>query len=1483
MIINVTVVRAFAMLVLALSIPFAGVANAEGEGDHGGPILPINGECTPECPTVEVRAPLSSGFLQYGRRDPRDRGEPSGGGFNGNHGDNHDVKDASTGDPCTREDSTAPSGSDPISGNPIVLSTGDKVERETDFVAAGEMPLSLQRTYNHFWNYPGLFGKYWVSSFDYTLVWQIVGTDPEGVIFAQRPDGRRIKFVRVGVTNRWNENKAQAIAYIVKNADSTWSMFAEDNVTEQYDGGGRPLNVKNAHGIGWTFSYANNYLSQVAHTSGMKVMFTWSAGQLTQVTAPDTSIFSYTYSANAFGSGQHRLASSTTPSAVGNPAVTTTYFYEDARYPGGLTGKAFNGVRYSTFAYDAYARAIKSEHATGGIDRFTYVYNGTPTAPSNPPPNPAPPGSSCNLTTHNCPLPPIIDGVDPDPAQSASDAALAVAEDNLVAMITATQSNTIETNPLGLQTTYTFLDGRLSSVSGAASANCSARSRSRSYDANGNEDLVTDFNGNYTDYNYSANGQLQQVTEAYNTVFARTTTYAWDSSFNRPTSVTVTGDHQTSYTYTTDNRIASVTVKNLSANGVLNQTHTWTYAYTKYPSGIVQQMVTDGPLASDQLTYNYSTYGDLTSVSNALGHTTTYAGYNGLGQPNHMSGPNGDITDYGYYPGGKLKQVTTYPSGTASTASMTYSAGLLATATSADGVTTTFAYDTARRLTSESRPELNGTAKRQIGYNLASNPTEVDVYRDATLRYRAYADYDEIGRIIAKRGNNGENVRYTYYNNDNVKTVTDSLSRVTTLTYDALNRLSTSKDAKLGLTRYEYDAGNRVSKITDPRSLVTSYANDGFGQLWKQVSPDSGTTTYGYLATGLRNSMARANGVSTSYAYDGLGRLASATSGSQVQNYGYDWCINGKGRICNADGVGNAPTAHNSIQYQYELDGRIRVRRDLTSVAGVQGDDWTSFGYDTFGRLIRATYPNGQAVNYGYSLGQINAMTLTSAGVTSNVLTNLSYEPSGPVTGWTYGNGLTRTYAYDLDRRLTSLATKNGASPLQSLSYGYNANDLITQMTNGVNASLSRTYGYDELSRLVSITLPGGASVPDSIDQPSSTDLPSGIDLPSDLMRVSSGQDFVYDANGNRTSSGAAYFTIASTSNRLTGTNALAPSTFVQDGAGNTTSYSSSAWGSVGYNYDGFNRMSSVTTNGSVVGTYGYNGYSERSSKQAAQGNYRYTYDEGHRLLSEHQAAPDLWTNYLWFGGQLVGFTRGTQLYFLHNDHLGRPEQASNSARAVVWQSSNNAFGGGTTVVNTIGSFNIGFPGQYFDSESGLWYNMNRYYDALMGRYEQADPIGLGGGVNPYVYANGNAVNIIDPAGLEGYGSWTLPPGYNAGRGPDFVQFAFDAYVFNVSATFSRSGNAFIGGGITRQYPRPAAFGASAVIGWLNQAECPSGDQVDNFVGGFGQSATGFVGAGGGVQTSPGNGSALVVGIGDGWGVGPGGVSYSQGQTGISW
>jgi RHS repeat-associated protein len=59
----------------------------------------------------------------------------------------------------------------------------------------------------------------------------------------------------------------------------------------------------------------------------------------------------------------------------------------------------------------------------------------------------------------------------------------------------------------------------------------------------------------------------------------------------------------------------------------------------------------------------------------------------------------------------------------------------------------------------------------------------------------------------------------------------------------------------------------------------------------------------------------------------------------------------------------------------------------------------------------------------------------------------------------------------------------------------------------------------------------------------------------------------------------------------------------------------------------------------------------------------------------------------------------------------------------------------------------IVYAGQYYDAETGLHYNYFRYYDPSLGRYLRADPIGLAGGINPYVYVQNNPLNVFDPFG----------------------------------------------------------------------------------------------------------------------------------------
>lgn len=144
-----------------------------------------------------------------------------------------------------------------------------------------------------------------------------------------------------------------------------------------------------------------------------------------------------------------------------------------------------------------------------------------------------------------------------------------------------------------------------------------------------------------------------------------------------------------------------------------------------------------------------------------------------------------------------------------------------------------------------------------------------------------------------------------------------------------------------------------------------------------------------------------------------------------------------------------------------------------------------------------------------------------------------------------------------------------------------------------------------------------------------------------------------------------------------------------------------------------------------------------------------------------------------------VEFSR-SEFYGVHTDHLGTPRWLTDRDQEVVWSAEYEAFG--TAYVDADPDqdgkdveFNLRFPGQYFDGESGLHYNYYRDYDPSIGRYIQSDPIGLAGGLNTYVYVSNNPLYYIDPLGLNQmnrspYAPGSSSPSYVGG----FVGGAFD-------------------------------------------------------------------------------------------------------------
>ena len=108
----------------------------------------------------------------------------------------------------------------------------------------------------------------------------------------------------------------------------------------------------------------------------------------------------------------------------------------------------------------------------------------------------------------------------------------------------------------------------------------------------------------------------------------------------------------------------------------------------------------------------------------------------------------------------------------------------------------------------------------------------------------------------------------------------------------------------------------------------------------------------------------------------------------------------------------------------------------------------------------------------------------------------------------------------------------------------------------------------------------------------------------------------------------------------------------------------------------------------------------------------------------------------------------GNDVFAVHTDNLGTPKLLTSSEGETVWQATYTPLGEALISQQAI-EFNLRFPGQYADAETGTHYNYQRDYDPRTGRYLTSDPIGLAGGDNTYAYANNNVLGAIDALGLS--------------------------------------------------------------------------------------------------------------------------------------
>ncbi len=526
--------------------------------------------------------------------------------------------------------------------------------------------------------------------------------------------------------------------------------------------------------------------------------------------------------------------------------------------------------------------------------------------------------------------------------------------------------------------TYDDLDRRISESYSYQDSQNQTVSATSTYEYNWNDQLLrsTDYEGNITLYNYSADGLLTAEVAPNGGV----TKYSYDLAGRKLSEITANN-------FDCSNPDSAVARTEYEYDDNANLTKETVYLHNGQ-NGAINSYVNKK--------YEYDEYNHISKVYDALGYENDY------------------YTECEYDFGGNLTFVL---DPVAADNEESYSAeyeynplGLVAKETDANGVETVYGYDSYGNLTStavDNQTISSATYDRQ-GNQLTSTDG------NGNITTYQYTDFGKVKQINYPYDSSiGEYIEYYKYDTlGNVTEQSDNCQKVVINSYDGMSNLISSTEKKSDNTQsitlsYEYDLNGSLVSETDGNGNVKDYTYSPIGAMTTETlvdnsgnSPVTKTTSYCYDAEGNAVSSTDCNDNTTCYEYDELGRPISKTKPSGIVEAELEY-----------DNNSNLITALNALGngYEYTYD-KLNRQTSVTDSC----DNTETTDYDGVGNIIAKTDANENTTEYSYD--EFNNLVCVDAP--ENESASYEYDLNGNIISKTDSLGNTKYYEYNAANQL---------------------------------------------------------------------------------------------------------------------------------------------------------------------------------------------------------------------------------------------------------------------------------------------------------------------------------------------------------------------------------------------------------------------------------------------------------------------------------